>query len=510
MRVCLLHKEQEYDSRNSYLNKEDVIKDLNLDRVFEAMAKEDWYVYQIVRNVVVNPLQDIAAIHYRQEMVKECVEKQEAYRGFYRIATRAVREIESYREKVQRREKGKMPHAAAIYSSLEILLILVRNMEELMEHVSRTDAEYSAAGMVMFCRRMRKGYNARFEEEVKRSIKDMVFLNNGGKIHLNASLGRGMRGSEYSVAELLPVPVKSNRGFSDKVKRTYYRLFQRNVLPLRDSASIQDASKLEQGGLYHVLTMYQGFIAEYTSFFENLRFQTAYYVGCMGLYNKMRQLKLQVSMPVVNLSEGKPFCFKELYELGLALAIEEAPVPNDLDVGGRNFIIISGANQGGKSTFLRSIGVAQVLMQCGMFVPAAHYANQICDNVFTHFSRREDQSLNSGRLDEELKRMKRIIMDITPRSMLLLNESFASTTEKEGSVIAGDITKALYEEGICVFMVTHLYEFVKSAYERKWGQVAFLCAQRNEDGTRTFRLLEAEPSYTSYGMDLYKEIIGNA
>jgi DNA mismatch repair ATPase MutS len=104
--------------------------------------------------------------------------------------------------------------------------------------------------------------------------------------------------------------------------------------------------------------------------------------------------------------------------------------------------------------------------------------------------------------------MKRIIVDITPKSMLLLNESFASTTEKEGSVIAEDITKALYEEGIRVFMVTHLYEFVKKTYEQMVGQVVFLCAERKEDGTRTFRLLEEEPVYTSYGMDLYDEIIG--
>ncbi|MER8376745.1 hypothetical protein NKH19_22355 [Mesorhizobium sp. M1338] len=63
-------------------------------------------------------------------------------------------------------------------------------------------------------------------------------------------------------------------------------------------------------------------------------------------------------------------------------------------------VVITGANQGGKSTFLRGVGLAQLMMQCGMFVPAA-FCGSVCDGVFTHYKRGEDATMKSGKLDEE-------------------------------------------------------------------------------------------------------------
>ena len=115
--------------------------------------------------------------------------------------------------------------------------------------------------------------------------------------------------------------------------------------------------------------------------------------------------------------------------------------------------------------------------------------------------------MNSGRLDEELGRMERIIDHITPDSVLFLNESFATTTEKEGSLIAEDITMALYERGVRVMMVTHLLAFAQSCYAKNLEHAVFLSAEREADGRRTFRMIEQEPELTSYGLDLYDEIL---
>lgn len=115
--------------------------------------------------------------------------------------------------------------------------------------------------------------------------------------------------------------------------------------------------------------------------------------------------------------------------------------------------------------------------------------------------------MNSGRLDEELGRMERIVDNLTRDSILFLNESFATTTEKEGSIIAEDITRALYERGIRVMMVTHLMAFAQSCYAKKLPCAVFLSAEREEDGTRTFRMVEQEPELTSYGLDLYDAVL---
>jgi DNA mismatch repair ATPase MutS len=90
--------------------------------------------------------------------------------------------------------------------------------------------------------------------------------------------------------------------------------------------------------------------------------------------------------------------------------------------------------------------------------------------------------------------------------MLLFNESFAATNEREGSEIAKQIVCALLEKRIKIFYVTHLYEFARGVYDRKIENAMFLRAERKADGTRPFRLIEAEPLETSYGEDLYRQI----
>ena len=114
--------------------------------------------------------------------------------------------------------------------------------------------------------------------------------------------------------------------------------------------------------------------------------------------------------------------------------------------------------------------------------------------------------MKSGKLDEELGRMSDIADAIVPNSMLLFNESFASTNEREGSEIARQIITALLERRIKICFVTHLYDFAHSVFDKKMENAMFLRAERRADGTRTFGVVEGEPLETSYGEDLYREI----
>jgi DNA mismatch repair ATPase MutS len=93
--------------------------------------------------------------------------------------------------------------------------------------------------------------------------------------------------------------------------------------------------------------------------------------------------------------------------------------------------------------------------------------------------------------------------------MVLFNESFAATNEREGSKIACQITKALVERGIKLAFVTHLYEFAHDLCEKGMKNAVFLRAERHTAGTRTFRMIEGEPLQTSYGKDLYDSIFAS-
>ena len=176
----------------------------------------------------------------------------------------------------------------------------------------------------------------------------------------------------------------------------------------------------------------------------------------------------------------------------------------------KQLVVITGANQGGKSTFLRSLGVAQIMMQCGLMVPAAKFRSSIRTSIYTHFTRREDSAMNSGRLDEELRRMDRIVNGLGKGSLVLLNESFATTTEKDGSAIAYGIVKALKEAGVKVYTVTHLLSFAQRMYEETKDDesVVFLSAEHLDDGKRTFKMIPHAPELTSFGLELYDSVLG--
>ena len=181
-----------------------------------------------------------------------------------------------------------------------------------------------------------------------------------------------------------------------------------------------------------------------------------------------------------------------------------------MDADGKQVIMITGANHGGKSTFLRSVGLAQLMMQAGMFVPAGSFTASVSTGVFTHFKREEDATMEKGKLDEELDRMSTIAGQISAGGLLLCNESFASTNEREGSEIARQIIRALTEAGIRIVFVTHMYDLAGRYYAEHDPAALFLRAERRPDGQRTFRVPPGEPLPTSYGEDLYQQVFGTA
>ena len=240
-----------------------------------------------------------------------------------------------------------------------------------------------------------------------------------------------------------------------------------------------------------------------------LRAELAFYVGCLNAARPADRPGRAGLLPGCRVPPGQPDLGAQgLYDACLALHTGTAVVGNDVAAGGRSLIMITGANQGGKSTFLRSAGLAQLMMQAGMFVAAREFRADVRAGVFTHYKREEDASMRGGKLDEELSRMSRIVDQISPGSLLLCNESFASTNEREGSEIARQIIRALLERGVKVLYVTHLFDLADGFYQQDMETALFLRAERQPDGQRTFRITPGEPLPTSHGEDVYQRIFG--
>ena len=236
-----------------------------------------------------------------------------------------------------------------------------------------------------------------------------------------------------------------------------------------------------------------------------LQAELGFYIGCINLKEQLARKGGPFCMPSPAPVEERRLSFHGLYDVCLALRVDQRVVGNDANGDDKEVVIVTGANQGGKSTFLRSVGLAQLMMQSGMFVPAEAWCSSLCAGIFTHYKREEDAGMKSGKLDEELGRMSDIVDHVAVHSLILFNESFAATNEREGSEIARQIMTALLDKQIRIVCVTHLYELARDFYEKKASETLFLRAER----ARNFKLREGEPLPTSYGEDLYHSVFGD-
>jgi DNA mismatch repair ATPase MutS len=244
-------------------------------------------------------------------------------------------------------------------------------------------------------------------------------------------------------------------------------------------------------------------------FFEKLRAEVAFHVGCVNLHERLAAKGIPTRFPELLSADEAGFRARGLRDASLALTLQGTPVANDVKASGKHLLVITGANQGGKSTFLRGLGLALSMLQAGMFVAAEAFAAAPFTGLFSHYKREEDATMQQGKLDEELIRIGAIADAIHPGAWLLCNESFASTNEREGSELARQTIEAMLERGIRVVCVTHLYTFARDAHERHRDDALFLRAERLPDGTRTYRLAVGAPRETSYGADLYREIFAD-
>jgi DNA mismatch repair ATPase MutS len=237
-----------------------------------------------------------------------------------------------------------------------------------------------------------------------------------------------------------------------------------------------------------------------------LRTELAFYVGCLNLHERLAAKGEPTCFPVPNPCAERRYAVRDIYDVCLALKLGQRVVGNDGDGDGKELFVITGANQGGKSTFLRSVGLSQLMMQCGMFVPARSYCANLCAGLFTHCKREEDATMQSGKLEEELRRVSSIVDHLSPECIVLFNESFQSTNEREGSEIGRQIVQALLESRVKVFFVTHMYALASTLSDKNTMNTMFLRAERRGDGTRTFRIIPGAPLRTSFGKDLYEQI----
>jgi hypothetical protein len=470
-------------------------RDLELETLWRAMAAGDPFLYEMARRVVLSSLRDPDAIVYRQRVLADCLKDPEVVEQLYGLAIEA---LASERE-VYSLWSGSQPDYI-LHRSVRLLGLYLGVLRRLRQLADEHAEGFRSAGFRRFFAMVREeladDYLAAVEEqlrelELKRGVLESAELDEGDKGR-RYMFHRPPREATWK-ERLLPGRQPPSHTFE---------------LHPRDEAGFRALRDIQARAINRVADAVAQSADHVQSFFVMLRLELAFYLGCLNLKRWLDQKDEPVCFPEP-LTEGSlALSASDVYDVCLTLHLEDKVVGNDVSADGKALVMITGANQGGKSTLLRSLGLAQLMMQSGMFVGARAYRASVATGLFTHYKREEDQAMEGGKLDEELARMSQIVDRITPHSMLLCNESFASTNEREGSEIARQVVRALLDKRVRVLFVTHMYDLAHSFHSEQLESALFLRAEREADARRTFKLSEGEPLSTSYGEDSYRRVFG--
>lgn len=494
MKVFLMYPDQDFDLQQPLpLHAPALMQDLELNTLLHSMARNDHFLFEVAQKALLTGFQnDVDVIRYRQAILQDCLHNPDIVREIYQLSVESL-------ENKRRRWLGVFTHSpgSILYSSLQLMQMFVELLKRLKQMADDHAAQFTSAGFTTFFAMIRRELDDAYFAEVQAHLKALQFTKG---VLLSASLGPGNEGVDYVLRR------PHDKG--DWVKRVFgprapvYTFY----IADRDDHGARVINDIREQGINLAANALGQSADHVDNFFKMLRIEMAFYIGCLNLHKQLVAWDAPTTFPqVVPLEEGR-HTFTELYDICLALTLQRRIVGNAADASQKSLVMITGANQGGKSTFLRSVGLAQLMTQCGMFAPAAALCAPLCRGLFTHYRRKEDATMKSGKLDEELTRMSEIADQVTPGCLVLFNESFAATNEREGSEIARQIVSALLERGIRVIFVTHQYELARGFYERNRDTTLFLRAERQADGSRTFKLNVAPPLATSFGEDLYHGI----
>lgn len=253
----------------------------------------------------------------------------------------------------------------------------------------------------------------------------------------------------------------------------------------------------------------------------SLSYQLEFYIGAASLVDLCESLGLKMSRPKILPAASRefhargvfdPIYFNESRIWNVKHADKKKVVVNDIDFDddGR-FFILTGANNGGKTTFLRAVGLCQVMAQAGLYVPAESCELSLVDYIYTHFPKEEQTGINSSRYTTEIKEFKTISDVITDRSLLLMNESIQSTTPTECIVTAEAIVKIFSLIGVRALFATHLVDLARRVDvlnddpDIRSRFVSIVVTVDEQTGERKYKVVRGEPSDSGRSAEIFRK-----
>ena len=327
----------------------------------------------------------------------------------------------------------------------------------------------------------------------------------------NSSMKFHMSKSGNGVMSISKQSASKNLGVLSGLAKVYVSDAETNPLMNNLNTVITDMLKPVVKKLNDVLSKYVD-VSGYSLI--SLIPELTFYLKWAELTEQMMTSGVKLCKPEIIAEGRREFYAEGLYNFKLGLKKTDGEdiniVTNFVDFRSeRRIYIMTGPNRGGKTTFTQAIGLIFLLAQHGLYVPASRCILSPADCIYTHFPADENRTVDLGRLGEESKRLSEIFAEATDRSLLLFNESLATTNFEEGLYIAKDVVKALHYLGARAIYNTHMHELAMNLDELNGAEpndsnVASLITGIDH-GERSYKVSLSPPCGQSYARDIAKK-----
>lgn len=491
-----LHFFLEQNRKYNYFD--DLVKDLNLDVLFNYMVGKRHDDILQIKDIVSKPILDERLLKDRQKIIESCCQNKKYTQQIYDIVKNGYVKLRNEISTLKNLSGQSFEETSAVSSYVCAHNVLANCLHDIaaLAISKHNNKDFFKNTFANFYKELFDIVDYETLSLYKDFAENIDAFKRNGETTFGVRIGYGFKITDIDILDCSEKSSKTSlfKSITDpfsKVSKKNTEIFDDGVI-MANNVTIRFLEKTRM------------FLSDWLEELYVLYKQISFLLGCATLRERAHELGCNFCYP--NVSDTLKA--DSLYELSLAFRQNSHPVPNDVTLNDIQYMIITGANQGGKSTFLRSLGISLFMFQAGMYVPAKEFSSPFYYNIFTHFSRREDAKMNTGRFEEELCRMENIInaLDKKP-AVILLNESFASTTEQTAATLALDIAHALENECVSLWMVTHITKFAMDFYNEHKEKRLILSAARVENDEELYTMIERKPDSTSFGMDLFNKVL---
>ncbi len=489
----LLYREPQEIHTNSVVNQPPFFVDLNLDQVVnDVVSGREFYD---LKPFFYSPLHDVGAVYYRHAVARDLQDNAlfEAVKKFADEMQR-VRRYLSMVEKLDYKynKEGWFLEAVDTYCAAVSLIAEALNT-----------AKVSSEGLVSF----RDYLNAYVESERfmtlrdgMRSLKEKLsgirycVLINGGRVTV-----RRYEGEEEYGPEVEAVFQKFKEGSTkDYTMKMLPRVGMNHV----EAEILEGVARFYQD-IFEELDIYYGrnldFVDEKVRLFDR---EVQFYISYFDYINDLRKKGLSFCYPEVSLNDKEVYV-QDGFDLALAhsnLRRGRGVVCNSFYLrDGERIIVVTGPNQGGKTTFARMFGQLHYFASLGLPVPGRKAKLFLPAEIFTHFEREEDVTDLRGKLEDDLVRMRDILESITADSIVIMNEIFSSTSAMDAAFLAKEVLYRIIRADAIAVCVTFLDELA-SMGKKVVSMVATV--DPNDPSIRTYRVVRNAADGLAYAISI--------